>query len=92
MNAKPSSPAPGPTHDQISERARRLWMERGSPGGRDLEHWLDAERQLRDEAAKSARSGTQKRGKDLNEAEKRLDGLIEPKPSPPERTPRGEQL
>ena len=94
MSANASSPGAGvqPTHEQIAERARKLWTERGSPGGRDLEHWLEAERQLRDESAQAAHDGGPKRGRDLNEAEKRLDGLIEPKPSPPQRTPRGEQL
>lgn len=78
-----------PSREQIAERARKLWMERGSPGGRDLEHWLDAERQLRDEAA---RRGGARRDDDAFEAEKRLDGLIEEKPSPASRTPAGEQL
>lgn len=89
--------SPELAHDQIAERARRLWMERGSPGGRDLEHWLDAERQLRDEYAQRERGPksappAKPRHTDLNEAEKRLDGLIEEKPSPARRTPAGENL
>ncbi len=92
MSAKPTSTQSGPeiSHEKIAERARQLWMERGSPGGRDLEHWLDAERQLRDAAARQGKAGGS--GKDLNEAEKRLDGLIENPPSPARRTPKGEQL
>jgi hypothetical protein len=82
-----------PAHDRIAERARQLWMERGSPGGRDLEHWLEAERQLRDEAGRpaTAQPGAN-RQQDLDEAEKRLDGLVEQKPSPARRTPAGENL
>jgi hypothetical protein len=90
MSAKPTTNPTTPIpHDQIAERARQLWKERGSPGGRELEHWLDAERQLRVEARRSGRSSS---GKGLNEAESRLDGLIEPPPTPASRTPAGEQL
>lgn len=34
------------THDQISERAYYLWHEQGRHHGRDLDHWLLAEREL----------------------------------------------
>lgn len=84
------------SREKIAERARKLWMERGSPGGRDLEHWLDAERQLRDELERNQTeakpAGSNPARRDLDEAEKRLDGLIENKPSPARRTPAGEQL
>jgi len=36
-----------PTHEQISRRAYEIFIERGQPEGRDLEHWLEAEKQLR---------------------------------------------
>ena len=36
-----------PTHEQITQRAYEIFIERGSPEGRDLEHWLEAEKQLR---------------------------------------------
>jgi len=35
-----------PTHDEISARAYQIFLERGCPEGRDLEHWLEAEAQL----------------------------------------------
>jgi hypothetical protein len=38
-----------PTHDEIAQRARELHEKSGHPGGRDLEFWLEAERQLREE-------------------------------------------
>ena len=44
-----SSAAPPPhsvAHDIIAERAQAIWRERGSPAGRDMEIWLEAERQL----------------------------------------------
>ena len=39
-----------PSHEQISIRAELLWKAKGSPSGRDEEIWLEAERQLYDEA------------------------------------------
>ncbi len=43
------TPAPAPNsvaRDLIAERAQAIWRERGSPAGHDMEHWLEAERQL----------------------------------------------
>lgn len=47
----PASAAPKhtrdlPLHDAISARARRLWEENRQPSGRDVEFWLEAERQV----------------------------------------------
>jgi hypothetical protein len=36
-----------PTHEQITRRAYEIFIERGQPEGRDLDHWLEAEKQLR---------------------------------------------
>lgn len=35
-----------PTHDEIARHAQHLWQDRGCPTDRDLETWLEAERQL----------------------------------------------
>jgi hypothetical protein len=35
-----------PTHEQISQRAHRLWQESGPEGGDATQNWLDAEREL----------------------------------------------
>lgn len=35
-----------PLHDNIAARARELWEGYGRPAGRDVEIWLEAERQL----------------------------------------------
>jgi len=35
------------THDEIARHARELWQDRGCPVDRDVEIWLEAERQLR---------------------------------------------
>lgn len=37
------------THDAIEERARAIYLAQGALPGRDLENWLQAERELRDE-------------------------------------------
>lgn len=44
--------APTPTNEAIAERARQIWEKEGRPSGRDLEIWLEAERQLQSPAGK----------------------------------------
>src|SRR5579883_3379357 len=39
-----------PTHEQIASRAELLWKAKGSPSGQDEQIWLEAERQLFEEA------------------------------------------
>ena len=34
---------------KIRERAHQLWLANGQPEGRDLEHWVEAERQIMEE-------------------------------------------
>jgi hypothetical protein len=46
------------THDQIAERARGLWRERGYPAGQDDAIWLEAESKLQAEAESQPVSGT----------------------------------
>jgi hypothetical protein len=36
-----------PTHDEISARAYEIYLREGCVAGRDLEHWLQAETELR---------------------------------------------
>lgn len=38
------------THEEISQRARQIWEREGRPEGRDVEHWLQAEEELRRES------------------------------------------
>lgn len=42
-----TDPRSTPTHEQIAARAYEIFIERGRPQGRDLDHWLEAEAQLR---------------------------------------------
>ena len=53
---KPTGNAPSltvaePTREQITAAAHQLWEQNGRPYGRDVEHWLEAERLLREGAA-----------------------------------------
>jgi hypothetical protein len=46
----PESPSQAPqpaTQEQIAALAHAIWMDRGCPEGRDLDNWLEAERQLK---------------------------------------------
>jgi Protein of unknown function (DUF2934) len=38
---------PDPPHEAIALRAHQLYMDCGCPEGRDVEFWLEAERQLK---------------------------------------------
>lgn len=46
-------------HEDIAARARTIWEQQGQPEGRDLEHWLQAEVELRRERAQSDLVGSQ---------------------------------
>jgi hypothetical protein len=35
------------TDEQVAALAYAIWLDRGQPQGCDVEHWLEAERQLR---------------------------------------------
>ena len=35
-----------PTHEEIAQRARAIYEQKGRVPGRDLENWLEAEAQL----------------------------------------------
>lgn len=48
------SPCTNPQFEQISRRAYELYEHRGEAHGHDTEDWLEAERQLRVEAAADA--------------------------------------
>ena len=41
---------PEPTYEQIAIRAFALWEKQGRPEGQQMENWLEAEKELREEA------------------------------------------
>lgn len=46
ISASPSHERTAEQRDRIAARAYAIWVEAGQPAGRDMEHWLEAERQL----------------------------------------------
>ena len=46
------------THEAISNRAREIWEREGRPEGKDIEHWLQAEAELRGGAANHQMAGS----------------------------------
>jgi len=41
-------------HERIAQRAYEKWMKRGCPQGTDVQDWVEAERELSAELARSA--------------------------------------
>lgn len=44
--AAASKPAASPSPDEIARRAHEIYVARGQTGGREMEDWLQAEREL----------------------------------------------
>jgi len=44
------------THDQIADRARAIWEQRGRPQGEDVKIWHEAEDQLKQEIGRGAQT------------------------------------
>jgi hypothetical protein len=42
----PDTDSPSPTDEEIALGAYRIWLQEGSPHGRDQDHWLRAKAQL----------------------------------------------
>jgi hypothetical protein len=72
---KPNSPA----EEDIAQRARELWLDRGQPTGQDTPIWLEAERQLKTTvAATNTPSPTEGRG---NSNTQSSQTPVDPKPA-----------
>lgn len=50
-SAKHSKQHAAPTYEQVAERAKSLWQQRGCPPNQDEQIWYDAENQLKKELA-----------------------------------------
>jgi hypothetical protein len=49
---QPTPPAPAAIpHDLIAARAKTIWQSKGWPADQDVQNWLEAETQLRNEAS-----------------------------------------
>jgi len=51
------------TQQDIGARAYELWEKEGRPNGRDLAHWLEAERMLQRQVAAPAAAVCHQRGR-----------------------------
>lgn len=66
------SQSPSPADSDIARRAFELYCERGCQPGRDVEDWLQAERELREEANSRAALP------ELSAASATLEEVVEP--------------
>jgi hypothetical protein len=48
-----SPPVVGPTSEEIAVVAYAIWEQEGRPDGRDVDHWLRAETQIRHNSTQS---------------------------------------
>lgn len=63
----PDQDFPEPTDEEIALCAYRIWLQEGSPAGRDREHWLKArERLLSSRAKEESAAGTPSRDRRVN--------------------------
>jgi hypothetical protein len=46
-----TSKTAGPTQEQIADRAKQIWRQKGCPAGQDQTNWYEAEAQLKRELA-----------------------------------------
>jgi hypothetical protein len=44
-------------HERIAQRAYEKWMKRGCPHGSDMQDWIEAERELMAEMARTPSAG-----------------------------------
>jgi hypothetical protein len=54
QHESPRDRTTAPLHDDVARRAYELFEARGGEPGHDLEHWLDAERELIHTSAKGS--------------------------------------
>lgn len=43
------------SYEEVSKRAYNIWVQEGKPKDRELEHWLQAEQEVRNKNGKSNR-------------------------------------
>jgi hypothetical protein len=68
-----------PTHDEIAAQAYQIYLREGCVTGRDLEHWLQAEAELRSASNGSSNGNGQTQNRTRNG---KNDSHIVPAPAP----------
>lgn len=77
-----------PTHAAIADLAYARWQQRGRPAGRDLEFWLEAERELSSSNQRRPFVHQRDPNSDLEQFEERLYALLDEfGPRPGRRSP-----
>lgn len=77
--SSPSAPStvPPPRPEQIAALAHAIWIDRGQPEGRDIDHWLEAERQLRGEVRPTKAADELPASNSALDADRTLNGRVE---------------
>lgn len=73
----PSTQPQPPTQEQIAALAHAIWIDRGRPEGRDLDNWLEAERQLRGEVRKPVAADDIPATNDALDPDSAVEGKVE---------------
>jgi hypothetical protein len=68
---------PPPTPEQIAALAHAIWVDRGRPEGRDLDNWLEAERQLRGDVRRPVAADDLPANNDAIDPERAISGRVE---------------
>lgn len=80
MSANQSSAAARPSQGEIARRAFEIWKSQGSPSGRERDHWLAAERELRATAQPKSESGLNTTKSASEDRRPDLAGFLVPTP------------
>ena len=62
---------PTPTHDEIAAQAYQIYLREGCPEGRDLDHWLQSEVELRTRTNENATRNDNGMSSEANERSER---------------------
>jgi hypothetical protein len=77
-NRMPSALPTRPTREQVEALAHAIWLDRGRPVGRELEHWLEAERQLGAGSRLQAEGGLDPDTAGAAQIERELGQIVDP--------------
>jgi Protein of unknown function (DUF2934) len=92
-NPRSSESSTKPTREQVATRAELLWKAKGSPHGQDEQIWLEAERQLFDEAREIlGDAGEGSSSEPIDRSKLSSEEPASPPPSAPKRSQNAEQM
>jgi hypothetical protein len=74
----PSTYSVPPTREQVEALAYAIWLDRGCPVGRDLEHWIEAKRQLGVLAPEQTEGGFDPATAEVAQIDRELERMVDP--------------